>query len=149
MLPNFNFTYYNVYFDVAAVLMMTMFLVVYCIKNKLRTNLTKTFQQLLFFNFAAAILDVVTAYTIEYAAFFYPWFNYLLNGIYLTCSAILGYLFFRYSAVLVHRAKFVSGWGMRLAILPLLAHIALLATTGMTGWIYTFTNDGGYSHGPL
>lgn len=149
MLPSFNITYYNIYFDIAAVLMMTMFIIVYSLKNKLRTNLTKTFQWLLVFNFAAAVMDVVTAYTIENAMFFYPWFNYLLNGIYLTSSAILGYLFFRYSAVLVHRAKFVSGWGMRLAVLPLLAHIALLFTTSWTGWIYTFTNDGGYSHGPL
>lgn len=149
MLPNFDLTYYNVYFDIAAILIMAMFLVVYSLKNKLRTNLTKTFQWLLFFNFAASVMDMVTAYTIENAAFFYPWVNYLLNGIYLFLAAVIGYLFLIYSAVLVHRAKFVSGWGIRLAMLPLLIHVVLIVSTGWTGWVYTFTNEGSYTHGPL
>lgn len=140
--------HYNVYFDVASVVLMTMFFIVYLLKNRLHTNLTNTFQILLFFNFVCAILDVVTAFTIESEACL-PWLNYLLNFIFFASSAALGYLFFRFNAVLLHRAKFVSGWGMWIATLPLCLQIILLATTPWTGLLYTFTYSGEYIHGPL
>ena len=125
-----------------------MFFIVYLLKNRLHTNLTNTFQILLFFNFVCAIMDVVTAFTIESKAFL-PWFNYLLNFIFFLSSSTLGYLFFRFNAVLLHRAKFVSGWGMKIATIPLCLHIILLATTPWTGLLYTFTESGEYIHGPL
>lgn len=149
VLPDINLTYYNVYFEVAAIVITALFLVIYSLKSKLRTHLTKTFHTLLFVNLVASVLDIVTAIIIESEGYFLPWFCYLLNTTYFVSSAILGYLFYKYIAILVSRTKFITSRGKHLGKLPILVYLGFLVTTPWTGLIYTFSETGVYSHGPL
>lgn len=149
MPSNFELDYYNVYFEIAATTIITLFLIIYLLKNKLHTKLSNTFQQLLIFNFLASTLDIVSAFTIELHEYFLPWVNYLINTLYFASSAILGYLFFKFIAVLVHRTRFISSRGKHLAKLPVAIFIIVLISTPWTGLIYAFDEAGNYIHGPL
>lgn len=149
MPPNIDLNYYNVYFEVAATIIVTLFLIIYSLKNKLHTQLTRTFHQLLICNFFASTLDIVSAFIIESHGYFRPWVSYLFNTLYFTSSAMLGYLLFKYISVLVHRTKFISRRGKHLAKLPVLIYLIVLISTPWTGLIYSFNESGDYIRGPL
>ncbi len=139
---------YNVYFEVSAAAFMLTLYVYMHLQYNLRSDKNRTFRLLVLFAFWADVLDVVSAITISYWKAVPVPVNVTVNVVYLLVDAVLGYLFVVYVQNYLARGR-QSRILLRLNHIVMGLYVAVLALNYINGWVFYFSPEGGYTHGPL
>lgn len=138
---------YNIYFEAAAMAFLAVLNIYIRLQYSSEVPRNRQFKQLALVMLAAVALDVITAVTIDHADAVPVWINMLLNFMYFFSDMLLEYFFVMYCMVCVYdeQKKAIVYTGR---VIMLLSLIALLINF-RTGWIYSFTEEDGYIHGPI
>lgn len=138
---------YNIYFEAAAMAFLAVLNIYIRLQYSSEVPRNKQFKQLALVMLSAVALDVITAVTIDYAHVVPVWLNMLLNFMYFLSDMLLEYFFVMYCMICVYdeRKKAIVYTGRVIMLLSL----AALLINFRTGWIYSFTEEDGYIHGPI
>ena len=137
--------YYNVSFDIAAVLIL---LVVYVSLNtvlKTATKRTALFRQYVVAVMANAALDIITAYTIEFGNYVPDRLNLILNTIYQICSAVTVFIGIQYIFAYIENTRKPD---LIIKRVVFIIYLLFLILNVPAGYIFSFA-DGKYIHGSL
>lgn len=139
---------YNIYFGLSAIILMVILVVYSKITYNMESVRNREFYKLTIYVLIADILDVITAFTISYAAVIPPMVNIILNTLYFGGNSVLCYQFLKYSTLSVNwfKGKASVHVGYRIVMG---CQAALLLTNIFTGWMFDFDTAGNYIHGPL
>ncbi len=138
---------YNIYFEAAAIAFLAVLNIYIRLQYSSAVPRNKQFKQLALVMLAAVTLDVITAVSIDHADKVPVWLNMLLNFMYFFSDMMLEYFFVMYCMICVfdERKKAIVYTGRVIMLLSL----AALLINFRTGWIYSFTEEEGYIHGPF
>lgn len=139
---------YNVSFDIAAIILNAMLLLIIYMRRTYPTKTCQLYKVMLWLNLTASWSDLVSSYTISYPEYCPIFLNYLFNLLYLLSHNLTGVVFLLYVIVLI-RGNFGTKaervfWGGVTA-----AEILLLFSTVFTKFVFYFDEDRQYQHGPL
>lgn len=140
---------YNIYFEVASVLVLFILLLFLRLQYNMQSKVNKEFLKLTVLALIANILDVVTAVTISYAEYVPVWLNVLLNTLFFLTMALACYQLMFYSEYYVyHNAK--KSWFLRANQIMLIIYAVVLSVVNpLTGCIFYFNEEAEYVHGVL
>ncbi len=138
---------YNIYFEAAAIAFLAVLNIYIRLQYSSAVPRNKQFKQLALVMLVAVTLDVITAVSIDNADKVPVWLNMLLNFMYFFSDMMLEYFFVMYCMICVfdERKKAIVYTGRVIMLLSL----AALLINFRTGWIYSFTEEEGYIHGPF
>ncbi|MCI7767023.1 MAG: response regulator [Oscillospiraceae bacterium] len=139
---------YNIYFEAAAAVYLLVFNLYIRLQYSSKSKQNKLFQRLAIYMFTAVTLDVITAITISYAASIPPWVNMILNYFYFLSVPLLEFQFFLYSLVGVCKKEAKGGFFYFCGTVTFVCFLILLLNF-FTGWVFWFSPEGEYIHGPL
>ncbi|MDD6037982.1 MAG: EAL domain-containing protein [bacterium] len=136
-----------IHYDVAALVIALIVLLHYSVKRTLSTNLTKIFLSLLAASLVSCVLDIVTMFTISYPAMIPLWLNYALNIVYLILFNSTSVIYYVYVLAATKKEKQWNGIDFLTVCVPFLLEIALIVSTPVSGWVFSFTPQLEYVHG--
>ncbi len=138
---------YNFYFEAAAMAFLAVLNIYIRLQYSSTVPRNRQFKQLALVMLVAVTLDVITAVTIDNADAVPVWLNMLLNFLYFFSDMMLEYFFVMYCMICVfdEQKKAIVYTGRVIMLLSL----AALLINFRTGWIYSFTEEEGYIHGPI
>lgn len=136
---------YNISFDIATIAILAVMFVALRTVFYTSSLQSATFRKFIGMTMINAVLDIITAYTISYAAKVPDWANLSLNTLYQFSSAFTVYFAIRYVFVYLDCTKPTN-----VIINHLLgfSYLGLLTINTFTGIIFSFV-DHKYIHGPL
>ena len=138
---------YNVHYEVAATIFMGLLLIYMRLQYNVKIKINREFWRLALLIFAADILDICTAVTIDNSAFVPDAVNLFLNELYYAAIMLLGAQFVRYAIALTGEEPTKSGV-MRVTWIASLVYTLVLILNPFFGLFCKFV-DGAYRHGPL
>ena len=100
---------YNVHYEVAATIFMGLLLIYMRLQYNVKIKINREFWRLALLIFAADILDICTAVTIDNSAFVPDAVNLFLNELYYAAIMLLGAQFVRYAIALTGEEPTKSG----------------------------------------
>ncbi len=138
---------YNFYFEAAAMAFLAVLNIYIRLQYSSDVPRNKQFKQLALVMLAAVTMDVITAVTIDRAYAVPVWLNMLLNCFYFFSDMLLEYFFVMYCMMYVfeEKKKAIVYTGRTIMVLS----AAVLLINFRTGWIYSFSEEEGYIHGPF
>ncbi len=138
---------YNFYFEAAAIAFLAVLNIYIRLQYSSDVPRNRQFKQLALVMLAAVTLDVITAVSIDHADAVPVWLNMLLNFMYFLSDMLLEYFFVMYCMICVfdERKKAIVYTGRVI----MAASFVMLLINFRTGWIYSFTEEEGYIHGPV
>ena len=137
---------YVIYFDIAALFITGLLLVMNLLRRGYSTVSARLFTVLMAVTFAAAALDIGTAYTISYADRVPLPVNYIINSVYLLANNSSAIFFYIY-VLTVTKGKHISRAEHTVWQIISLVEVALIAVSPRTTWIFYFDDDRVYRHG--
>lgn len=139
---------YNYDFDVAALILNAMLLLVVYMRHTYDTKACTLYKVMLWLNLAACILDILSAFTISYAAEVPLALNYFICVGYLIVHNLSAVTFLVYVLVLV-RGNFGKKYERVFWISVTAIDLVALLTTPFTKAFIYFNDQFEYCHGPL
>ena len=139
---------YNICFEAAAICFLLILNLHIRLQYSAESKQNQLFQDLLVYLIIAVSLDVITAVTISYAAYIPVWLNTILNHAYFVSVLVLEYRFLIYCIVGVCRREPKGAFFRFCQWINILTNI-LFVINLFTGWVFRFTPEGEYIHGPL
>ena len=139
---------YNVYFEAAAAVYLLVLNLYIRLQYSSKSKQNKLFQRLAVYMFTAVTLDVITAITISYAAYIPNWINMILNYFYFLSVPLLEYQFLLYCLIGICRKEAKGKFYIFCRTVTFTCFIILLLNF-FTGWVFSFSPEGEYIHGPL
>lgn len=139
---------YNIYFEAAAICYLFILNMYIRLQYSRTSKQNKLFQRLAVYLLIAVSLDVITAITISYAAHIPVWVNTILNHVYNVSVLVLEYHFLIYCIQGVCRREPKGKFFQTCRWINIIANIILVINL-FTGWVFRFTPEGEYIHGPL
>lgn len=134
-------------FNIAAIAIDLLLIVIFAARRNYPCANTRMYFTMLLCSAAAAVFDLVSAWTIMLPDAVPLWLNYALNIAYLWLYNMASVTFLLYVGGLTHPRR-LPVWVSVTVSAIVLADTVLLLLTPFTGWIISF--DGGeYMHGPL
>ncbi|MGN0427261.1 MAG: ATP-binding protein [Agathobacter sp.] len=139
---------YNIYLEVAGCFFLLVLLIYSFLIMEGQNSSNREFRRLVALLFICELLDVITAVTISYGRIIEPRFNLIINTVYFIIVAASGYQYAVYieSYIVKGRRK------TRLEKLHFAAgafYIILLSINLFSGCVFSFSEDGLYTHGFL
>ncbi len=138
---------YNIHYEVAALIITLAIMAHYFSNKRVNLGLTRIFLVMVFMALCANVLDLVTIYTVLEPQVIPLWANYALNIIYLAIFNAQPMVYCIYVREVVKRNVRWTKGEMARYFLPYCIDVALIATTGLTGGIFTFGGGTEYRHG--
>lgn len=136
---------YNINFDVAGIIILLLVMIIFKAQYTLAFKSNKIFVAVLWMSMVTCIIDIVTVFTITYAATVPNWVNILTNSLYFFSAFSCTYLGSVYIFESIHfYTKFHKFYVNIIAAVYLL----LLIINSFTGLIFYF-EDGQYKQGPF
>lgn len=135
---------YNVYFDVAAVLVLLTSLVAYLIRLRIKTVQNVVYRIMIFAVFTMALCDIGLIENAKYGVVKAPFFVYLLKDIYLLAYAVVAASFAIYSIGLVGKLKKAGRAEYYRTFFPLVLIVVMLIVQCFTDCIYYIDAQKGY-----
>ena len=136
---------YNIYFDISGIIITIIVLLVHSFFYRLKTRANRFYTYFAWWCISAAIMDVVTAFTISYAKNIPEWQNYLLNGMYNVCATMVAFSGVRYIFSCINWQSKISNI---INGIICISYGIMVLINPFTGLLYYFEN-GNYIHGPL
>ncbi|MCM1273227.1 MAG: EAL domain-containing protein [Clostridium sp.] len=138
---------YIIEFEIAALGLELMLLVIYCIRNNFPCATNKFYFAMLSCGIVATSFSLISVYTLAHICDLPLWINFFTNMVYLFAYNGAALLFFFYVLHVTNDEKTIQR-GKILFYAGSVIVISLIATTPLTGWIINFKNNT-YNHGPL
>lgn len=138
---------YNIHYEVAASLFLLILITFLWVKYSAPTRVNKEFRKLAMYVLLADVLDVITAITISYGAVIPPWFNTVLNTLYVGMDIVVGFRFMCYVSAYVYPEKKQKSLLVNRIIFGLCQFIVFANI--FTGQMLYFDDQGQYFHGAL
>ncbi len=138
---------YNIYFEVAAIGFMAVLLLYLHIEYPKASESNKRYRQWVAWILACEIIDVIASRTTDYGYLIPPVVNILVNTVYFMATAAC----FRSLAQYLHSVVKgrLSDWYMKFLNVIFVGYQIFLVCNIFTGWLFTFNDEGIYTHGPL
>lgn len=139
---------YNYNFDIAAILLNAMLLLVVYIRRTYPSRPCTLYKWMLWFNLAASVADLVSASTISFPFSVSLVTNYFINICYLFFHNVTAVIFLVYVITIIRGNAGTKGerifWKSAIAVVA-----ALTVTTPLTHFVFYFDQNRMYQHGPL
>lgn len=136
---------YNISFDIATIAILAVMFVALNTVFYTDSKQSAIFRRFVAMTTINAVLDIITAFTISYAAGIPDWANLLLNTVYQLSSAFTVYYAIRYVFVYLDCAKTIN---VTINHIIGFSFIGLLIINTFTGLVFSFKGHE-YVHGPL
>lgn len=137
---------YLIYFDIAALFITGLLLVMNVLRRGYSTLSARLFIVLMAVTFGAAALDIGTAYTISYADRVPLALNYLINSAYLLANNASAVIFYIY-VLTVTKGKNISRAEHTIWQAVSALEVFLVALSPATTWVFYFDENRVYRHG--
>jgi len=138
---------YNIHYEISAVVFLSILLVFLRLQHTAQARSTKKFRRLIVMVLLADIFDILTAVMISYAKLIPPVVNQLVNTVYFGMLVYMLYLYIDYIEVfLKHRLNKIQALFNNFI---LIGTGVILIINIFTGWVFSFSSNGEYLHGPL
>ena len=138
---------YNIYFEVAAIGFITVLLLYLHIEYPKASESNRRYRQWVTWILAGLIIDVIASRTTDYGEMIPPFLNILVNTAYFMIATGCFYCLVGYLHSIV-KGRFSDFYMKSLRVLCIVYMIFLTANI-FTGWLFTFDENGTYTHGPL
>ena len=138
---------YIIEFEIAALGLELMLLVIYCIRNNFPCATNKYYFAMLCCGIIATAFDIISVFTLAHLNTLPIWINYICNMCYLLAYNGAALLFFLYVLHVSDDEKTIH-IGKKIFIITFVIVVTLILTTPFTKLIIHFDN-GTYNHGPL
>ena len=139
---------YIIEYDIAAVFLSMVLLFLYFVRYNYQIFSNRLYIAMLGCNLIAAVADICTVHTINYAPSVPVALNFFVNIVYLLAYNSMAVLFFVYVLDLTKSSR-KSKWGAIIAMGSATVIVGLIVTTPLTGWIIYFDENMNYQHGVL
>lgn len=137
---------YNVFFDVAAVLLDSMLILIIYLRRTYPTKTCAFYKGLLWLNLISSMADIVSAHSISYPEAYSLSLTYTFNVIYLLAHNLTAVVFLLYVIMLI-RGNIGLKWERICWITAAVSEQLLILTTPMTEFVIYFDEEMGYHHG--
>ena len=140
---------YNYYFEIVAIILMLVILLHFLIYRQLPLIRTKVFLWYLCICLTYCVLNVASCIGCQYPDSCPLWLNTLLAMLVFVLAAFACAAFLMYVVLLCDNG---AAWQKRVLLLggiPIIIVIALILTTPLTGWIFSFDEQNRYVSGDL
>lgn len=138
---------YNIFFEVAAIGFITILLIYLHIEYPNASESNRRYRQWVTWILAGLIIDVIASRTTDYGAVIPPFVNILINTGYFLIATGCFYSLAGYLHSIV-KGKF-SDFYMKFLRVLCIAYVIFLIANIFTGWLFTFDENGAYTHGPV
>ena len=142
--------HYNVSFSIASIFIVAILILVVTLNYSSTNLINKRYRLFLISTVVMFALNIVTAYTNDYAASVPVWTNLLLNTVYFFSGAVVAVLFLYYSlSISLHNEKPKYRKVLYIINISVLStYLISLIVNCFTGFYFNFNNNE-YTHGPL
>ncbi|MDD3368791.1 MAG: diguanylate cyclase [Lachnospiraceae bacterium] len=138
-----------IHYNICAIVIIVLVLVLFLVRKNYKSKANRVYLYLLLTTLAAAILDLITCFTISWPDLVSVPVNIGINIVYLLVMNSVCFLYFLY-ATCITRQVGVFPKKLKFFILALYAiDMLLIATTGITGWVFYFDDKKQYCNGPM
>ncbi len=138
---------YNIYFEVASTGFLIVLLLYLHIEYPNATESNIRYRRWVAWILASDILDVIASRTTDYGYMVPPFLNILLNSAYFLVCAGAFFSMARYIHSFVRNN--LSDRYMRFLSVMCVIYVSIMVINIFTGWVFTFTSEGVYTHGPI
>ncbi|MCM1182598.1 MAG: HD-GYP domain-containing protein [Roseburia sp.] len=139
---------YNIDFELAGLIFTLVLYIHFCMYYSNQSEVNKKFRVLTKYLILAELMDIVTAVTITYGSVIPIALNIAANTLYFTSSFCLAYTFLQYVESCVRPSE-TDRTALSFNKLLLIVQLLLLFLNMFTGYIFSFSKDGAYTHGTL
>lgn len=141
--------HYIISFDVAAVCIFVVAVILFYVKKKSPYRYNFVFGILLVVFLLTAVFDILGATVIDNRDKFSLGFSYVINVIYALLQNSAGAIYAWYIIALTSSGRKVKRSHIVLLIVPYLVEILLIMTTPFTELVFYYNSENVYTHGPL
>lgn len=139
---------YNIHYDIAAIFLAVVILIHYYHKKSIRMPQTFAFEWLIWLSLVTDFADILTV--VMDAGRYAPWIVNLSNILYLTLFHMLPFLYFLYLYISTGKDRWT--WKLKdrcILFAPVTLMFFMVVTSPFTGFVFHYTREEGYQHGPL
>lgn len=145
-----NHQVYNIYFELSSTILIVIFCFFAAIRNRIKTPLNRTYNQLSIVVIITSIFDIITAvFTNTKCLSPDSVFLYAFNIIYFLFVGYVGVQFYLYLATLAKEQRLFRSIYFYVMLIPYLIYAGVLLTDYYTHLVFYFDASGNYCHGPL
>lgn len=138
---------YIIHYDICALAIYTVVLVIFYMKKSLSDMSSKVFEALLWCSSAAALLDILSVYVNRLDCdMTYKW---MLNILFYFAHHATPFLCALYFVLLTEPLRNMKTKRKLHLLVPYSIMCLLITFTPLTGWLFGFDEDGDYGRGPL
>ncbi len=138
---------YNIYFEAAATGFMVILLIYLHIEYPNASESNRRYRRWVGWILVSLVTDVVASRMTDYGRVIPPILNILVNTAYFVVSAFCFWSLVRYLHSLVQGK--LSRIYLKFLNVLLVVYLVLMTLNIFTGWVFTFNEEGVYTHGPL
>lgn len=140
---------YEISFDIAAIVIFLVLIVLFYGKKKSPYRYNIAFGALMIVSLITAIFDLIGAFMISYPDSVPMWASHTVNSIYLVFQNTATPIYALYIVLLTSVGKKMGYKKSLLLLIPYVSEMFLILTTQWTGWIFYYDQNGVYLHGRL
>ncbi len=140
--------HYIIQFDIAAMIITGVFLIMYILLRGYSTVSGKLFISMVATTFFSAGLDLLSVYSLQTSLDIPVFLEYLLNGLYLLATNACVLLFYLYVLSIVREGK-TAAWKQLIWKIVAFLEVGMMLASPWTHWIFYIDEAGQYRHGPL
>ena len=137
---------YNIYFEVAATGFLGILLLYLHIEYPKASESNRLYREWVTWILLCDVIDVIATRTTDYGYMIPPMLNILINTAYFMLTAGAFWSMAKYLHCLVSGRT--SDRYIKILNVMIYTYLALMAVNIFTGWIFTFDENGIYTHGP-
>lgn len=140
-------TNYFIEFDIASIVLFIILIANYLVRKHFRDRLSMIYVSLMLTGMLTAATDIVSAYVIE--KHFPVKTVLMITGLYFVFLACTTFMFLSYVVYQLETDSHMSSVLKHTLRLPIIYYTLFVLTNGITGWLFTYSVEEGYSKGPL
>ena len=138
--------HYVYHFDIAAIILTAMLLVIVYTRKAYPTKSFKAYVIMLWLNLISSGADLFSSFTLSNVSAYPLWINYAVNMLYLLSHNLTSAMFLLY-VIAVIRGNYGSKVEKIIFTTIIVAIVGLILSTPLTGLVFSFNENLEYTHG--